>query len=217
MSTLIRIVVVDDHPVVRDGVRSMLGGVPDFAVVGEASSGPEAVALVRQTEPDVVVMDLRMPGGGGVDAVRELTRLGVRARTLVLTTFDTDSDTVAAIEAGATGYLLKDTPAAEIFRAVRATAAGETILSPAVVSRIASHVRGPATAPALSTRERQVLALVARGRSNRAIAQELFISEATVKTHLTHGYDKLGVTDRAAAVAVAYERGILGRGPDGES
>ncbi len=210
MTTRTRIVVVDDHPVVRDGVRSMLGSAPDFEVVGEASSGPEAVALVRTRDPDVVVMDLRMPGGDGVAAVRELTRVGARARVLVLTTFDTDNDTVAAIEAGATGYLLKDTPAEEIFRAVRATAAGETVLSPAVASRIASHVRTPPTAPSLSDRERQVLTLVARGRSNRLVAQELFVSEATVKTHLSHVYEKLGVTDRAAAVAVAYDRGILG-------
>ena len=201
MTAPTRIVVVDDHPVVRDGIRSMLGGVPDFEVVGEASSGPEALALVRQSDPDVVVMDLRMPDGGGVDAVRELTRTGARARVLVLTTFDTDNDTVAAIEAGATGYLLKDTPAAEIFRAVRATAAGETVLSPAVASRIASHVRTPPSAPSLSDRERQVLTLVARGRSNRVVAHELFVSEATVKTHLSHVYEKLGVTDRAAAGA----------------
>ena len=211
MSVLTRIVVVDDHPVVRDGIRSMLGGVADFEVVGEASSGPEAVALVRDSDPDVVVMDLRMPEGGGVDAVRELTRSRARAKVLVLTTFDTDNDTVAAIEAGATGYLLKDTPAAEIFRAVRATAAGETVLSPAVASRIASHVRTPVSAPpTLSAREREVLTLVARGRSNRSVAEELFVSEATVKTHLTHVYEKLGVTDRAAAVARAYDVGILG-------
>lgn len=210
MTTRTRIVVVDDHPVVRDGVRSMLSSAPDFEVVGEASSGPEAVALVLEEDPDVVVMDLRMPDGDGVAAVGELTRLGARARVLVLTTFDTDSDTVAAIEAGATGYLLKDTPAAEIFRAVRATAAGETVLSPAVASRIASHVRTPTPTPTLSDRERQVLTLVARGRSNRLVAQELFVSEATVKTHLSHVYEKLGVTDRAAAVAVAYDRGILG-------
>jgi len=210
MSTPIRIVVVDDHPVVRDGIRSMLGGVPDFEVVGEAASGPEAVVRVGECDPHVVVMDLRMPGGGGVDAVRELRRRGSRAAVLVLTTYDTDSDTIAAIEAGATGYLLKDTPADRIFEAVRATAAGETVLSPAVVARLASHVRRPAGSAALSAREREVLGLVARGTSNRAIAEELFVSEATVKTHLVHVYEKLGVADRAAAVATAYERGILG-------
>ena len=207
---MIRILVADDHPVVRDGIRSMLSGVPDFEVVGEAASGPEAVARVRETDPDVVVMDLRMPGGGGVDAVRALRAAGARARVLVLTTYDTDSETVAAIEAGATGYLLKDTPAERLFDAVRSTAAGETVLSPAVVSRLASHVRRPAAGGSLSAREREVLVLVARGNSNRAIAEQLFVSEATVKTHLGHVYDKLGVADRAAAVATAYERGILG-------
>ncbi|TYP89027.1 response regulator [Blastococcus xanthinilyticus] len=210
MPGTIRIVVADDHPVVRDGLRSMLAGVPDFEVVGEAASGPEAVAQVRATDPDVVLMDLRMPGGGGVDAVRALRAEGLRAAVLVLTTYDTDSDTIAAIEAGATGYLLKDTPAERLFEAVRATAVGETVLSPAVVGRLASHVRTPSAAGSLSARERQVLALVAQGTSNRAIAEELFVSEATVKTHLVHVYEKLGVRDRAAAVATAYERGILG-------
>lgn len=207
-----RIVVVDDHPVVRDGVRSMLSAVDGFEVVAEAASGPEAVERVLATDPDVVVMDLRMPGGGGVDAVRTLREQGSRAAVLVLTTYDTDSDsdTVAAIEAGATGYLLKDTPAETLFDAVRATAAGETVLSPAVATRLASHLRRPASSGVLSTREREVLALVARGRSNRAVAEELFVSEATVKTHLVHVYEKLGVSDRAAAVATAYERGILG-------
>lgn len=207
---MIRIVVADDHPVVRDGVRSMLAGVPDFDVVGEAASGPEAVAVVAATDPDVVVMDLRMPGGGGVDAVRRLVADGARAAVLVLTTYDTDADTIAAIEAGATGYLLKDTPAAALFDAVRATANGETVLSPAVAARLASHVRRPVASATLTAREREVLVLVARGTSNRAIADELFVSEATVKTHLVHVYDKLGVKDRAAAVATAYERGILG-------
>jgi DNA-binding NarL/FixJ family response regulator len=155
-------------------------------------------------------MDLRMPGGGGVDAVREMQRLGLRAAVLVLTTYDSDSDTVAAIEAGAMGYLLKDAPTETLVAAVRATAAGETVLSPTVATRLASHVRRPARSAALSARERQVLVLVARGTGNRAIAEELFVSEATVKTHLAHVYEKLGVTDRAAAVATAYERGILG-------
>jgi DNA-binding NarL/FixJ family response regulator len=207
---VISIVVVDDHPVVRDGVRSVLDGVPDFEVVGDADSGPAAVDLAAALDPDVVVMDLRMPGGGGVDAVRELRRRGLRASVLVLTTYDTDSDTVAAIEAGATGYLLKDAPTERLFEAVRATAAGETVLSPAIAARLASHVRAPSRSAALSAREREVLALVARGTSNRAIARELFVSEATVKTHLVHVYEKLGVTDRAAAVATAYDLGILG-------
>jgi DNA-binding NarL/FixJ family response regulator len=206
----IRIVIADDHPIVRDGLRSLLSAVSDFEVVGEAASGPEAVVRVRDTDPDVVVMDLRMPGGDGVAAVRELQAMGARAAVLVLTTYDTDLDTVAAIEAGATGYLLKEAPGRELIDAVRATASGQTVLSPAVAARLAAHVRAPATAAALSSREREVLVLVAQGRSNRIIAEELFISEATVKTHLQHVFDKLSVNDRASAVARAYERGILG-------
>jgi DNA-binding NarL/FixJ family response regulator len=155
-------------------------------------------------------MDLRMPRGGGVDAVREMVRRGLRAAVLVLTTFDTDSDTLAAIEAGATGYLLKDAPSEQLVAAVRATADGETVLSPSVAARLASHVRRPARSAALSAREREVLTLVARGTTNRAIAEQLFVSEATVKTHLTHIYDKLAVVDRAAAVSRGYELGILG-------
>jgi DNA-binding NarL/FixJ family response regulator len=211
-SSVISLLIVDDHPVVRDGVRGMFESAPGFTVLGEAANGVEAVARVAELDPDVVLMDLRMPGGGGVDAIRELARRGARARVLVLTTYDTDSDTLPAIEAGATGYLLKDAPREELFAAVRAAADGRTVLSPAVASRLVTAVRTPA-APAdeaLSAREREVLVLVARGTSNKEIARELFISEATVKTHLTHVYGKLGVKDRAAAVAVAYDRKILG-------
>lgn len=206
----VRIVVVDDHPVVRDGVAAVLSSAPGLEVVGQADDGPEAVRIAARLDPDVVVMDLRMPGGGGVDAVREMARRGLRAAVLVLTTYDTDSDTVAAIEAGATGYLLKDSPAETLVAAVRSTASGETVLSPTVASRLASHVRRPRSRSGLSARERQVLVLVARGMSNRLIANELFVSEATVKTHLAHIFDKLGAPDRAAAVAAAYEQGILG-------
>ncbi|MFD5782448.1 response regulator [Streptomyces sp. NPDC126933] len=208
----ITLIVVDDHPVVRDGLRGMFDSSPGFEVLGEAADGVEGVELATRLDPDVVLMDLRMPGGGGVDAIAELTRRGARSKVLVLTTYDTDSDTLPAIEAGATGYLLKDAPREELFTAVRAAAEGRTVLSPAVASRLVSRVRTPAAAgrEPLSAREREVLALVAKGTSNREIAVELFISEATVKTHLTHLYAKLGVKDRAAAVAVAYERGILG-------
>jgi DNA-binding NarL/FixJ family response regulator len=205
-----RILVVDDHPVVRDGVAATLSAVDGFEVVGQAGDGAQAVQLAAALDPDVIVMDLRMPGGGGVDAVREMKRRGLRAAVLVLTTYDTDSDTVAAIEAGATGYLLKDAPSEQLVAGVRATAAGETVLSPAVATRLASHVRQPSRNAALSAREREVLTLVARGTPNRAIAEQLFVSEATVKTHLSHVYDKLGVTDRAAAVARAYQLGIMG-------
>ena len=205
----ISLLIVDDHPVVRDGLRGMFESAPGFAVLGEAAGGVEAVERAATLEPDVILMDLRMPGGGGVDAIRELTRRRVRAKVLVLTTYDTESDTIPAIEAGATGYLLKDAPREELFTAVRAAAEGRTVLSPAVASRLVSAVRAPGNEP-LSAREREVLVLVAKGSSNREIARELFISEATVKTHLTHLYAKLGVSDRAAAVAVAYDRGILG-------
>lgn len=205
----ITLLIVDDHPVVRDGLRGMFESAPGFTVLGEASNGVEAVTLAQSLNPDVVLMDLRMPGGNGVEAIAELTRQGARAKILVLTTYDTDSDTLPAIEAGATGYLLKDAPRDELFTAVRAAAEGRTVLSPAVASRLVSAVRAPANEP-LSAREREVLALVAKGTSNREIARVLFISEATVKTHLTHLYAKLRVKDRAAAVAVGYDRGILG-------
>ncbi|MET8051000.1 MULTISPECIES: response regulator transcription factor [unclassified Streptosporangium] len=206
---IITLLIVDDHPVVRDGLHGMFAASADFEVLGEASDGAEAVALTARLDPDVVLMDLRMPGGGGVEAIAELTRRGLRSRVLVLTTYDTDSDTLPAIEAGATGYLLKDAPRDELFTAVRAAAEGRTVLSPAVASRLVSRMRAPGN-ETLSAREREVLVLVAKGTSNREIAAVLFISEATVKTHLTHIYGKLGVKDRAAAVAVAYERGILG-------
>ncbi|MGW0960430.1 response regulator [Streptomyces gelaticus] len=208
---VITLVVVDDHPVVRDGLRGMFDSAPDFEVLGEASNGVEGVELAVRLDPDVVLMDLRMPGGGGVAAIAELARRGARSKVLVLTTYDTDSDTLPAIEAGATGYLLKDAPRDELFTAVRAAADGRTVLSPAVASRLISRVRTPVTgSESLSVREREVLELVAKGTSNREIAAELFISEATVKTHLTHVFAKLGAKDRAAAVAIGYDRGILG-------
>ncbi|MFD4590302.1 response regulator [Streptomyces rubiginosohelvolus] len=209
----VTLVVVDDHPVVRDGLRGMFTAAPGFEVLGEAANGVDALAVVDELDPDVVLMDLRMPGGGGVAAIAELTRRGARSKVLVLTTYDTDSDTLPAIEAGATGYLLKDAPREELFAAVRAAADGRSVLSPAVASRLMTRVRTPAADPAensLSAREREVLVLVARGTTNREIAAELFISEATVKTHLTHVFAKLGAKDRAAAVAVGYDRGILG-------
>ncbi|UCA51131.1 response regulator transcription factor [Streptomyces sp. WA6-1-16] len=209
----ITLLIADDHPVVRDGLRGILEPADGFTVLGEASGGTEAVEMTLRMDPDVVLMDLRMSAGSGVEAIAELTRRGARARVLVLTTFDTDSDTLPAIEAGATGYLLKDALRDELFAAIRAAAEGRTVLSPAVASRLVSAVRSPAVPPVddtLSAREVQVLEQVARGASNREIARRLFISEATVKTHLIHIYGKLDARDRAAAVAVAYQRGILG-------
>jgi len=206
----IRLLVVDDHPVVRDGLCSMFARDPEFVVLGEAADGAEAVRLARELRPDVILMDLRMPGMDGVAAISELAARGVAARVLVLTTYDTDSHVLPAIEAGATGYLLKDAPRAELLRAVRAAAHGEAALSPAVAARLMSRVRTPAAGP-LSQRELEVLELVAAGSTNREAAARLFITEATVKTHLLNIYAKLGVSDRAAAVAEAFSRGLLTR------
>ena len=209
----IRLLIVDDHPVVRDGLRGIFESDPQFEVAGEAGNGAEAVTRARALKPDVVLMDLRMPDVDGVTAIKRLAELGVDTRVLVLTTYDTDTDVVPAIEAGATGYLLKDAPRSELLRAVRAAARGEAVLSPSVATRLLGQVRAPAHEP-LSSRELDVLALVARGTSNRDTATRLFISEATVKTHLLHIYAKLGVNDRAAAVAVGFERGLLPRSVD---
>jgi DNA-binding NarL/FixJ family response regulator len=195
-------------PVVRDGLRGMLSGDPDLEVVGEASDGAEALAVVGTLRPDVILMDLRMPGMGGAAAIRALAEQRSPARVLVLTTYDSDSDVVPALEAGATGYLLKDAPRDELVRAIRAAARGEVVLASSVATRLVSQLRAPAQ-DALSDRELEVLALIAQGETNRGAAARLFISEATVKTHLIHIYEKLAVNDRAAAVAAGYERGLL--------
>jgi DNA-binding NarL/FixJ family response regulator len=205
---MIRVLIVDDHPVVRDGLRGVIDGEPDMEVVGEAGHGAEALARVAACPVDVVLMDLRMPTMSGVEAIGELRRTAPSVRVLVLTTFDTDRDVLPAIEAGATGYLLKDTPRDELLRAVRAAHRGEAVLSPAVAGRLMGQVRAPAK-DALSGRELEVLRLVAAGSTNRETAQKLFISEATVKTHLLHIYAKLEVRDRASAVAAGYQRGLL--------
>jgi DNA-binding NarL/FixJ family response regulator len=224
--TAVKLLIVDDHPVVRDGLRGVFAGDPDFDVVGEASDGREALAAVGRLDVDVVLMDLRMPGMGGVAAITELAVVAPSVRVLVLTTFDTDSDVLPAIEAGATGYLLKDAPRDELIRAVRSAARGDSVLSPAVARRLMDRV-GPATgqpepAPApkidtLSPRELEVLTLVSQGVTNRDAAKRLFLSEATVKTHLLHIYAKLGVNDRAAAVAAGYELGLLTPGRQSDS
>ncbi|GIH98421.1 DNA-binding response regulator [Planobispora takensis] len=205
--TPIRLLIADDHPIVRDGIRGMFTGDADFEVLGEASDGARAVELARTLNPDVILMDLRMPGTDGVAAIKELARLGVAARVLVLTTYDTDRDVLPAIEAGATGYLLKDTGRDELVRAVRTAARGEAVLSPSVATRLLGQVRTPADP--LSARELEILHLIADGATNREVAVRLFISEATVKSHVLHIYAKLGVNDRAAAVAVAFRRGLL--------
>jgi DNA-binding NarL/FixJ family response regulator len=207
----IRLLIVDDHPVVRDGLRGIFDGDPEFEVVGEAGDGAEGVAAADRLRPDVVLMDLRMPGVDGASAIRQLAEHGNPARVLVLTTYDTDNDVVPAIEAGATGYLLKDSPREALVRAVRAAYRGESVLAPSVASRLMHQLRAPAS-DALSARELEVLTLISQGETNRGAAARLFISEATVKTHLLHIYEKLEVNDRAAAVAAAYERGLLAPG-----
>ncbi|WP_345764052.1 response regulator transcription factor [Diaminobutyricibacter sp. McL0608] len=205
----VRLLVADDHPVVRDGIVGMVSSDPDIEVVGEASDGAEAVGLARALIPDVVLMDLRMPGTDGVAAIRELVRLGVPSRVVVLTTYDSDADVLPAIEAGATGYLLKDVPRDELVRAVHAAAKGDISLAPSVASRLLDRIRTP-EASLLSPRELQVLALLADGSTNREAGAQLHVSEATVKTHLLSIYTKLGVGDRAAAVAEGFRRGLLG-------
>ena len=202
----VRVVVADDHPVVREGLRAMLDAEPDLDVVGEAASGEDAVRLAAEHRPDVVLRDLRMPGGDGVTATGRITAAG-HARVLVVTTYDTDADILRAVEAGATGYLLKDTPRADLADAVRSAARGETVLAPPVAAKLVTRVRGPGDA--LTPRELEVLAQVARGLSNAEIGRELLIGEATVKTHLIRAFEKLGVSDRTAAVTVAMSRGYL--------
>ncbi|AUG77116.1 LuxR family transcriptional regulator [Kitasatospora sp. MMS16-BH015] len=209
----IRVLIVDDHPIVRDGLRGMFSAAPGFEVVGEAGDGAEGLVLAESLRPDVVLMDLRMPRMDGVSTIKAITERGLPCRVLVLTTYDTDSDVLPAVRAGATGYLLKDAGREELFHAVRSAAAGASVIAPTVAAKLLGQVRAPAE-ESLSPRELEVLVLVAGGHTNREAAAELFISEATVKTHLLHIYGKLGVKDRASAVAAGYEQGLLVPGGD---
>ncbi|MFB6990343.1 response regulator [Streptomyces sp. NPDC056230] len=202
----VRILLCDDHAVVRAGLLALLGSEPDIEVVGEAGSGEEAVALAAKLAPDVVLMDLQL--GEGIDGVEATRRIAATdAHVLVLTTYDTDADITRAIEAGATGYLLKAERPEELFAAIRSAAQGRTTLSPPVASRVMARMRKPR--PGLTDRELDILAQLSQGLGNRDIARALFISEATVKTHLGRIYDKLGVDTRAGAVAVAKEQRLL--------
>jgi DNA-binding NarL/FixJ family response regulator len=204
----IRLVIADDHPVVRDGLRGMLESQPDFQVIGEASDGAAALQLAIETEPDLILIDLRMPVMDGVTAIREIKRHRPGVQVLVLTTYDSDADILPAIEAGATGYMLKDTSREELYRAIRAAARGEPVLAPAVARRLIGRMRLPVEEK-LSSRELEVVGLVAGGLSNSDIGSRLHISQATVKSHLIHIFGKLGVSDRTAAVTVALQRGLI--------
>lgn len=210
---MIRIVLVDDHPVVRSGIRAMLADQPDLELVGEAATGQEGIELARRLSPDVVLMDLQLgPGIHGSEATRRIVALGA-PRVLVLTTFDTDADIVAAIEAGATGYLLKDAPSDELHAAIRSAAVGDSALALSVATRLLVRVRTPEAT--LTPRELEVLGHTAAGLSNRQISKQMFLSETTVKTHLAHIYAKLGVDSRTAATAAATKRGLIRLGGTG--
>ncbi|MFE1321068.1 response regulator [Kitasatospora phosalacinea] len=209
---MIRVLVVDDHPVVRRGLRAVVEELPGVTAVGEAADGAAALgllaALPADRRPDVVLMDLQMGTGmHGVEATRRITALPDPPAVLVLTTYSTDADILAAVEAGATGYLLKDAPPEDLAAAVHATARGETVLAPPVAARLLGRVR--AGRPSLSPRETEILQLLAEGLPNRQISKRLFISEATVKTHLVHVYDKLGVDSRTSAVAAGLAAGLI--------
>ncbi|HEU4997721.1 MAG TPA: response regulator transcription factor [Lapillicoccus sp.] len=205
----VRVVLVDDHPVVRAGLRALLEGRPDdVVVVGEAVDAASAASTVLATGPDVVLMDLNLGAGpGGIEAIRHLSADAMPPRVLVLTTYQTEADVLAALDAGASGYLLKDAPPDELFRAVRATARGETVLSPAVAAMMVRRASSPG--PVMTEREVEVLGLLAEGLGNKEMARRLLVSEATVKSHLTHVYAKLGVDSRAGAVAKAIEQRII--------
>ena len=205
---MIRIALADDHPVVRAGLRAMLAGNPELEIVGEAGTPDDAVTLASEQAPDVVLMDLQFgTETTGADATRRIRDLPAPPAVLVLTNYDTDGDILGAVEAGASGYLLKDAPPDELIAAIRAAAAGETALAPAIAGRLLARMREPR--PTLSRREVEVLQLVADGAANTEIAARLYISDATVKSHLVHIYTKLGVSSRTAAVAAAREAGSL--------
>lgn len=210
----IRVAVVDDHPVVREGLVLILQTQPDFEIVGEGGTGPEAVALVERLAPDVLMLDLELPGIDGVGVLRHLRERGSATRAIAFTVFDTDDRIIAAVEAGAAGYLLKGAPSAELFQAIRVVHAGGSLLQPLVASTVMRHVaaRGgadPDRAPAITAREREVLAHLARGRSNKEIAAALDVTERTVKFHVASLFSKLGAGNRTEAVTRAVQAGLV--------
>lgn len=207
----IRIVIADDHPVVREGLAAMLSREPDIEVVGEASDGQEAVERVASLQPDIVLMDLQMPRLDGVEAIRQIREHYANVQTIVLTTYGDDESIFRGLEAGARGYLLKDAPRDELFRAVRAVARGESLLQPAVAIRLLDRFSRRSTPPldALTERELDVLRLLAKGSANKEIGVQLHISESTVKTHVANIFQKLDVSDRTGAVTAALSRGLI--------
>jgi DNA-binding NarL/FixJ family response regulator len=202
------VLLVDDHPVVREGLRGMIDAEHDLTVVGEAGSGTQAIAMAESLRPDVILMDLRMPDVDGVTATGRILAALPRTRIVVVTTYESDTDILRAVEAGAAGYLLKDASRAELADAVRDAARGKTVLAPTVADRLVRFVRQP-TSVTLSAREIEVLSQVAKGSTNADIGRQLHISEATVKTHLLRAFNKLGVSDRTAAVTTAMSLGLL--------
>ncbi len=219
MADTIRILIVDDHPVVREGIAAMLAREPDLEVVGEAHDGLDAIDKARSLKPDVILMDLQMPRLDGAEAIRRIRATEPDMKFIVLTTFDSDDFIFKGIEAGARGYLLKDAPRDDLFRAVRAVHRGESLIQPAVATKLLNRFaelsrRGPAE-DTLSAREIEVLQLMSRGSPNKEIAVRLFISESTVKTHVTNIFQKLGANDRTEAVTLALQRGLIQLGtPD---
>lgn len=204
---MIRVLVADDHPIVRGGIVGLLADTDDIEVIGEASDGLEAVQLAEQLGPDLVLMDLRMPRLGGDEATSRILAARPETRVVILTTYESDTSILTAIEAGASGYLLKAAPPEEILAGIRSVAGGQVVLAPSIAALLVG--RNAKTTVSLSARETEVLALVAQGHSNPTIASKLFISEATVKTHLLHAFEKLDVNDRTRAVTKAMELGLL--------
>lgn len=211
---MIRILIVDDHPVVRTGIHGMLAGHDEFFIVGEAVDGAEALKLVAKHQPDVVLMDLRMPNMNGTEATRRIVQTYPDTHVLILTTYDDDKDIINALDAGAIGYLLKDAPREDLYRAIRSASEGQSALNPVIARRLIDRVTNPQPQNPLSLREIAVLKLVADGNTNKQIGTRLHISEATVKTHLIHIYRKLDAADRAEAVSIALRAGYLADADD---
>ncbi|MCJ7551075.1 MAG: response regulator transcription factor [Anaerolineae bacterium] len=212
---MIRVLTADDHMVVREGLRAILAAAPDLLQVGEATNGTEAVRLVQETAPDVVLMDLRMPGMDGIEAIKEIKKRHPEVQVVILTTYDDDDTIVRGLQAGARGYLLKDTPRTTLFETIRAAARGESLWTSELVDKVVTHLQEPhpVALETLSKREMQVTVLLAQGQSNRAIGLQLSISERTVKAHVTSIFNKLGAGSRTEVVSIALRSGLLPMSP----